>query len=64
MTGDGEPLGSLSARGIARLVYGHDEIPIDDPAESYHEASKTSPEYAIRQAPGVGAHRPFVKVIG
>ncbi len=46
---------SLPAGRIARLVYGADPIPNDDPAENYHEASKISPGFAVRQAAGVGA---------
>lgn len=55
MTHQPEGFASLPAGGIARLVYGAEPIPDDDPAESYHEASKISPRFAVRQAPGVGA---------
>jgi SagB-type dehydrogenase family enzyme len=43
----------ISFAGLSSLVYGEDGPPLDDPAETYHEASKTYPSFASRQMPGV-----------
>jgi hypothetical protein len=43
----------ISFAGLSSLVYGEDGPPLDDPAEAYHEASKTYPSFASRQMPGV-----------
>jgi SagB-type dehydrogenase family enzyme len=37
----------LSVR-LASRIYGEDEVPLDDPAEHYHEASKLYPTFAAR----------------
>jgi SagB-type dehydrogenase family enzyme len=46
---------SISSSALSSLVYGQDEPPLDDPAETYHEASRTYPSFAARQMPGVAA---------
>jgi SagB-type dehydrogenase family enzyme len=43
----------ISLAGLSSLAYGEDRPPLDDPAEAYHEASKTYPSFASRQMPGV-----------
>jgi SagB-type dehydrogenase family enzyme len=37
---------------LAPLVYGEDGVPLDDPAELYHEASKIYPSFGARQTRG------------
>ena len=37
----------LSVR-LASRIFGEDEVPLDDPAEHYHEASKLYPAFAAR----------------
>ncbi|MDQ3823282.1 MAG: SagB family peptide dehydrogenase [Actinomycetota bacterium] len=39
--------GLLSVR-LASRIYGEDSVPLDDPAEHYHEASKLYPSFAAR----------------
>jgi SagB-type dehydrogenase family enzyme len=41
------PSADLSVRLAAR-IYGADEVPLDDPAERYHEASKLYPAFGAR----------------
>ena len=41
------PAPELSVR-LASRIYGADEVPVDDPAEHYHEASKLYPAFGAR----------------
>ena len=55
-TSDGEDPVARAARvptvRLAPLVYGQDRVPLDDPAETFHEASKLYPSFAARQTRG------------
>jgi SagB-type dehydrogenase family enzyme len=46
---------SPCSSGLSSLAYEDDAPPLDDPAETYHEASRTYPSFAARQMPGVAA---------
>lgn len=46
---------SLCSSELSSLVFEGDAPPLDDPAEAYHEASRTYPSFAARQMPGVAA---------
>lgn len=55
-TRDGDGPASAAAHvptvRLAPLVYGDDSVPLDDPAEAFHEASKIYPSFAARQTRG------------